>query len=348
MSMDNIQNLILKNGLKILFGLIILITFLYILSPFIIPATLGAILAMAFSPFVEFFIKKGLSRKNSLRLLSLIIFLIGVIPSAMFFIRGSQIITQMIKDPEGIANSKKIMLKLEAIIHKFSSFYGIPQDTLMNRIENMTQLATDFFLNLFSSFMSQIPDFALLSIITFFSFYFFLEKEEAIRQLFDQYFFFSEKNGNKFISMMKSCCKEVFFSNVLTGIIQAIIVSIGTLIFGVGDFFLIFFITFIASFIPIIGAGPIALIISFYTLLNNQYVAGIALMVIAVLAGISDNIIRPYIASLGTTEVPAFIGFMAVIGGVIIFGLPGLFLAPLVAAITFGMIPIFFDEYFKS
>lgn len=43
----------------------------------------------------------------------------------------------------------------------------------------------------------------------------------------------------------------IFFTNIITGIIQATIVSLGAFFFEVGDFFLVFFITFSVSFIPI-------------------------------------------------------------------------------------------------
>lgn len=345
MKASNIQDLVLKNGLKFAFAVIIFFTFLYILSPFIIPIVLGGILAMAFDPFVGYFVKKGLSLKRSMQLLSFVIFLMGVIPTAFFFIRGSKVITVMVKDPQGIFNKDMIYQRADHVIGKLSAFSGLSNETLTAQFQGLMNSASDFILELFSALISQIPDMALASVITILAFYFFLGNGPQIRDLFNRYFFFSSDNEEKFVKMVKSCCREVFFSNFLTGVIQACVVSLGALIAGVGDFFLIFFATFIFSFVPVIGAAPVAFLISLYAFFTQDYVAGIIMLVISGVAGLSDNLVRPYLASLGTVEVPAFIGFMAVIGGVIIFGLPGLFVAPLVASLAFGLVPIFYDEY---
>lgn len=348
MRINNIQDLVLKNGLKLLFAFTILISFAYVLSPFIIPVLLGGILAMAFSPFVGFFMKRGFTRRSSMRLLTFTIFLIGVIPTTLFFVRGSRIITEMIKDKNNIMNSEFLITRVETLIKKVSNIYGLPAETLTEQFHKGVEASSNFLVGTFSGLFSQILDLGLIAIITICSIYFFLRNEEKIRILFNHYFFFTPPNGDRFVKMMRSSCREVFFSNVLTGIIQSLVVSIGSMIAGVGDFFLIFFITFIVSFIPVVGAGPVALILSCYAFIVGNVAGGIILLVITVVAGVSDNIVRPYLASLGSVEVPPFIGFMAVIGGVILLGLPGLFLAPLIASIAFGMMPIFFDEYIKK
>jgi predicted PurR-regulated permease PerM len=46
--------------------------------------------------------------------------------------------------------------------------------------------------------------------------------------------------------------------------------------------------------------------------------------------------------------VSPFIGLLAVVGGVIVMGLPGLFVGPLIASLVFGALPIIFDEYFPK
>lgn len=146
--------------------------------------------------------------------------------------------------------------------------------------------------------------------------------------------------------MFKVCCREIFFSNLITGVLQASIVSIGALIFGVGDFFLVFFITFVFSFIPVIGAAPVAVLIGAICLLEARVGAGLSMMVVEGVAGLSDNIIRPVLGSLGELKAHPLIGFLAVIGGVISFGLPGLFIGPLVVSLSFGALPIIIQEYF--
>jgi predicted PurR-regulated permease PerM len=348
MTIGNLQNLILRNGLKTLFALTILLAFLYILSPFFIPVILGGILAMAFSPYISYFMRKGFSRNQSMQILTLIILLLGIIPTAFFLIRGSHVIMDAANDPESIFSSEFLELRSKEIITMVSSSTGLSAETMSAQLEKLSVRGNKIIFKMFGEIVSEIPNIALISIITILSTYFFLGKEEKVRALFDQYFFFSSHNGQRFIKMMKSSCKEVFFSNFLTGIVQSLVVSIGALVAGVGDFFLVFFTTFIFSFVPIIGAAPVAFALALYAFITRDVSAGIILSFVGMFAGLSDNLIRPFLSSRGNVEVPPFIGFMAVIGGVTILGLPGLFVAPLTATITFGMIPILFDEYMEQ
>lgn len=348
MKSNNFQQIFLQNFLKITFTVAAFISFAYILSPFFIPILIGGILAMAFSPFVKVIMVRGFTRRASLSILSLLMFFIGIIPTGAFFFRGARVISEMAAAINSPFSAQTINQKLDGLIDKFSTIYGIPEATLHNQIDKLIGKISTFIMSTFGNILSQIPDLILISIITLLSFYFFLSNEERIRSLFNNYFFFQKENGNSFIKLLKSSCREVFFSNILTGAIQSVVVSIGSLIAGIGDFFLIFCTTFIFSFVPVIGAGPVAIVIALYSLAINNIYAAIVMFVVAAVAGVSDNIIRPFLASLGTVEVPPFIGFITVIGGVIVFGLPGLFLAPLVASVSFGLVPIISDEYMKQ
>jgi len=90
-----------------------------------------------------------------------------------------------------------------------------------------------------------------------------------------------------------------------------------------------------------------AFIIALYAFfIEKRTGAGVAMSIIGVVSGLADNIVRPYLVSLGEVEVPAFIGFLAVIGGVIVMGLPGLFVGPLLASLMYGALPIIIEEYF--
>ena len=187
-----------------------------------------------------------------------------------------------------------------------------------------------------------------MGFITFLSFCFFLVKEKKIRKLFNRYFYFSKENGDHFILILKTSCREIFVSNVITGVIQALIVAVGALICNIGDFYLVFMFTFICSFIPVIGAAPMAFLIAGMAAIDQRYGAGITMCVVGVISGVSDNILRPYLVSRGEVEVPGVIGLLCIIGGVIVIGLPGLFVGPLFASLFFGALPIIVDEYFSK
>lgn len=346
--MMNIKNQISRNFFKAASAILILASFAYLLMPFLPAMIMGGILALALSSLLQKIESRGFTKKTSLNILMAGIFLIFLAPTLAFLIRGSALLTHAINDPSTMAKLKEIQDHTLQLIDKYAPSFGISLESLQQYIDQGLATVTHFIFNIFSNLLGQIPDLVLFTLIMILSIYFFLFYEIEIRQLYERYFGFQNENGKKFLQVLKSSSREVFLSNVLTGILQASVVTIGAAVFQMGEWFLIFFVTFIASFIPVIGAGPVAFLISLYSFAVGDNVAGIGMLVISVVSGTADNIIRPYLASLGEVEVPGIISFLAVIGGVITMGLPGLFLGPLIASLVFGALPILIDEFFPK
>ena len=337
-----------KNFFKVLITMLIVLSFLYILTPFIIPLLFGGILAMAFSPLVGFFILKGYGRKLTIIVLTLAIFISGALPISIVFIRGTKVVSTFFSQQSIVVIKQSFEDRIYSILDNFSNLNNFEPTSVREKFDSFMTTAGSYLLNVFSNLLSHIPDIILLGFVTTLSFYFFLANEEYIRKFFDRFFYFSKENGDRFIFILKSSCKEVFFSNVLTGFAQASIIASGAFFSGIGDVFIIFICTFFLSFIPFIGAGPFAVSISILAFLEHKTGSGIAMLVVAAISGISDNILRPYLTTFGEVEVHGFITFLAIIGGVLVMGLPGLFFGPLLSLLTFGALPIIMDEFFPE
>ena len=336
-----------KHFFKLATAFFIVIGSIFVLSPFLVPFFFGGMLALALSPFLQAFMRKyNWTKKKALVILSMFLFFVFALPVTIFFIRGSRIIAEFFTKQSVSGITQKTQNYVYGFLDNFSSDHQLEFSMVKEKFDTFLENAGSFILKTFSDLAAQIPDLLLGFLVMMLSFYFFLLKEDQIRRGFDRYFYFSKDHADKFIAVLKSSCREVFFSNVITGVLQSSIVAFGALACGIGDFYILFFFTFIISFIPIIGAAPMAFVIALYAFLNHQTGEGIAMSIIGVVSGVSDNLIRPYLVSLGEVEVPAFIGFLAVIGGVIIMGLPGLFVGPLLASMVYGVLPIIFDEYF--
>lgn len=345
---DILKKYVLKHVFKILFAVTAVGFFIYIMSPFILPIVLGGILAMAITPMVNKMIARGLKPGTSLLLTIVGLGLVGLAPAVVFFIRGSKKITELMAHADFEQLSSKLKISAYSVIDKFSNLYGLDEQFTKEKFDSVVTAVGGFISSTLGDFVSALPEMFMLSFITILSVYFFLKEAPAIRSLFDRYFYFSKKNGDRFVAILEVSCREVFFTNIITGILQAFVVSIASVILGVGDFFLIFFITFVCSFIPVIGAGPVAAALGVICFIESRTVPGIVLMVVAGVAGIADNVVRPLLASRGDVAVHPFVGLLAVIGGVVMFGLPGLFIGPLIASLCFGALPIIIEEYFPQ
>ncbi len=345
---ENLVNLVLRNFFKFTFTLIILSLFFYLLMPFIISIVLGGILAMALIPFVDFFMRRGLKRNTSLLLFSFLLAVAGLIPTVAFVVRGSRIVSEQLHESNFSEYSDKLTTSSHHLMDKFSRLYSLDKTILRTKVNQLVVFTGKYVTETFNNWLSELPNIIMMGLITIISMYCFLRDSDKIRLLFDRYFNFNQSNGNKFIRMSKISCREVFFANIITGLLQSLIVAAGAYFFNVGDIFLVFFMTFVFSFIPIIGAAPMAAVLGVICFIDGSVGSGIGMMVIAAFSGVADNLIRPFLGSIGEVNVHPFIGLLAVIGGVILFGLPGLFIGPLIASISFGALPIIIDEYFPQ
>ena len=346
--MKKITNKFEKSFLKYLTAFVILVACAYIFLPFMPPIIMGAVLALALAPAQNFLMRKKLSQIKSLLTIVLGILFLAFAPTLVFFIRGSKMVNEYINNPEFIEKLKSLQAQLVVKFHDWAPMIGLKPEEIDAHVQGVATKAGGFFLSLFGSVVAQVPDISLFVIIMLISLWVFLSSGEKIRKLFDRYFNFSKANSDKFIQVMIVSSKTVFFSNVLTGLIQAAFVTVGSLIFGVGDWFLVLFITFISSFIPVIGAGPVAFALAIYSFLTGDTMSGIGLVVVGVISGAIDNILRPFLVTSKEVDVPALISLLAVMGGVGAFGLKGLFLGPFITSVAFGVLPLIFDEHFSE
>jgi predicted PurR-regulated permease PerM len=83
-----------------------------------------------------------------------------------------------------------------------------------------------------------------------------------------------------------------------------------------------------------IGAVPILVLATIWLFWSGATGWGVFLIVIAVIAGTLDNVLRPWLIKQGAAEIPLLLIFIGVIGGLIAFGLIGIFIGPLILAVT--------------
>nr|BDT27682.1 AI-2E family transporter [Bacteriovorax sp. HI3] len=344
---NGFHELFFRNFFKLATAFVIAAGFLYVLSPFIIAFFFGGMLALALSPFVAKFMKEySWSKKKALNVVSAALFFLIAVPFGIFFMRGARIISEFFTKQSLSTLTQTTQESVYKFIDQLAVSNHLESEMVKEKFNTFITTAGTLIFKTFSDMVTQIPDLLLGVLVMNLSFYFFLLKEDEIREIFDRYYYFSKDHSNRFINVLKSSCREVFLSNVITGILQSTIISLGALACGLGDFYIVFFLTFIISFIPVIGAAPMAFALAIIAFVEKRTGAGIAMAIIGTFAGVADNLVRPYLVSLGEVEVPAFIGFLAVIGGVYVLGLPGLFVGPLLASLVYGALPIIVEEYF--
>ncbi len=123
---------------------------------------------------------------------------------------------------------------------------------------------------------------------------------------------------------------------VLTALIQATLAGVGLTIAGVPATALLTAVTFMLCLAQV---GPALVLVPavIWLYVNGRPLWGTVLLVFTVLAMTVDNIIRPLFIKRGA-NLPLVMVFAGVIGGLIAFGIVGLFIGPVVLAVTYTLL----------
>lgn len=144
-------------------------------------------------------------------------------------------------------------------------------------------------------------------------------------------------HGEKVVLLAGNAIRGVALGVVLTALIQSVLAGAGLAIAGVPFPGLLTAFMFMLA-VAQIGPAPVlipAVIWYFYT--SDSTVAPFVLLAWAVFVGVIDNVIRPILIQRGG-DMPLLMVFAGVVGGLLSFGLIGIFLGPVVLAVVYTLL----------
>lgn len=289
----------------------------FLLKSFLTAIAFAAVTAFLWHP-AHFRFKQKISENWSATIITLITALIVI----FIVISGASIV---------MAEFSKIYLyfsKLD-IPHKFSS-----SPEIANAINDVTRFFLSKIIAGLSEFASKLPHVFLSMFIYFITLFFFL------------------KDGNKLVKWVKkniplnSQKKEHLYNDLnnyahafinvwlLIGILQAVVATVGFLLFGLSYALLAGIVAAALSIIPVIGPYAMYIPVSIILILNGNSVTGIGILAYGLTLGsILDYGLRPFLASKWSTVHPMII-LLGIFGGIAALGLSGFIIGPMLLIIV--------------
>lgn len=339
--------------IRILYIVILTLALFVLVSPFIIPVIFAGTVALTLYPLQLRLESKGLKSNLASALLTSLFGIIISIPLFFFVMKGTLAVTsrlekmalnEKIKDQGVHQIVTEVRHDFNILIQKYASKYEFLNFLTEKKIDQYLSMVNNFLLRFFQDFLGSIPTLFILLLIMILCTYSFLHNAQSVRNFFQKVTGFSEHRMKELINIFIKDSRQVYLSNIATGGIQSLMVATGVSLLGLGDFFLVFFITLILSFIPVVGAAPVAFIFAIMAFLKGNTTAAIFLAVLGAVTGVVDNFLRPWLTTFGESKIPPIVAFICVIGGALLFGFPGLFIGLLIGSYAYDTLPIFWDE----
>ncbi len=148
--------------------------------------------------------------------------------------------------------------------------------------------------------------------------------------------------GDQAITLAGQAIRAVALGVVGTALVQTALAGIGLAASGVPFAGLLTAIAFMLC-IAQIGALPILLPAAGWAFWQGATGWGVFLVVWSVVVASMDNVLRPWLIQRGA-KLPLLLIFAGVIGGLLAFGLVGLFLGPVVLAVTYKLLTAWVEE----
>jgi predicted PurR-regulated permease PerM len=340
---DPITRDITRTILAVLFITILITVSFWILRPFLTSIVWAAIIVVATWPILlkiqAFFMgRRGLA----VTVMTIVLLMVVVVPLILGIIAivgKADEISSRIKTlsaftiPPPPAWVSNIPVGGRKLAERWQQYAALSQEELAGQIIPYAQAALRWFVAQAGSIAAMILQF-LLTVIMAAVMYAKGEAAAAGVRKFARRL--AGERGEESAVLAAKACRGVALGIVVTAIIQSGIGGIGLFVAGVPAASVL---TAIMFMLCLAQLGPILVLIPAVIWLywSGQALWGTVLLIVTIFAAATDNFLRPILIKKGV-DLPLLLIFAGVIGGLIAFGVIGLFIGPVVLAVTLTLL----------
>lgn len=216
---------------------------------------------------------------------------------------------------------------------------------LSGQITAVAQRASSFLITQTQSFISGLFGLFLGFLIMGVTLFYFFKDGEVMAQKILALSPLPRRYEKQLLVHLHGMTKATLYGTFLTAIVQGVVGGIGFAISGLGQPILWGTVMAFLALIPYIGTGFIWFPASIILLATGHTGAAIFLFLWGVfVVGTIDNFLRPYLIG-SHSKSDSLLTFLVVLGGVIVWGFPGVVFGPFVLTMLTALVEIYQQEY---
>lgn len=145
----------------------------------------------------------------------------------------------------------------------------------------------------------------------------------------------ARRDARRFAAAFVETGRGLLIGIGLTGLVQAALAGAAFAVLGAPRALALAFLTFFASFVPIVGTGVVWLPVALGLWVTGRQSEAIGLLIWSVLVvSTIDNVLRPVLSRFGRIDMHVLPLLVSMVGGLVVLGGWGLLLGPLVLRLT--------------
>ena len=310
--------------------------------PYATPALFACVIAIVFYPLHQRIQRTFRSRNLSAVASTVITLVLTVVPLAFLLLAVSHELSDLYRSLATKSGSGGVIAYLlngaERIVSWAGRHFPLPavdlHGVLLRSLESVSASLVRFGASLVSNAFSFIANSVIALVILFFLY---RDGETGVSRALAA-LPFPEDRLLELRTRISSTVVSNFYGGVVVGALQGTLTGISFWALGLDSPVLWGVVTGFFSLVPLVGSGVVWVPASIVLLLTGHPVKAIILVALGVaLIGTIDNVVRPLIIQK-SVHLHTVLVFFALLGGVQLFGVLGLFVGPVILSVTAALI----------
>jgi predicted PurR-regulated permease PerM len=305
----------------ILLGLV-LVLFAWIARPYLPSVVLGGLLAIVLHP-VQRRLAPRIGPARSAFALTIGVLAVAVVPLALLALHATSAIGGFLED-EWPATAARL--------HEYLA--GGPLGVVSEATDSLVQSLAGGVARLAGELVIAVPNQVIQLFLLSAGFYYLVLDGPRVVAWLERASPFSAADTAALVTTVRETTRGVLIGVVGTGLVQGGLTTLALLVFGVPAAVALGILAGLLSIVPMLGTTPVTVGAVIYLASGARTEAAVGMTIAALLIGVSDNLVRPYLMHVATPHQHPLLILLGVFGGATAFGAPGVFVGPVLAALA--------------
>ena len=322
--------------------ILVLLATLWMMMPFVLAVLMGGILSLMLRPLFLKLQTKKLGPKVSAALVTVGVVILIIVPIVL-------LVSVAVKQGIAVGNSMKDngSISIKDLTDQVGEWRPIKvmfespeafETQAREWIQNAGKAATAAILGIAGS----IPEFLVQLILASIACFFLLVDGKRFMEWSASRIPLSSDVRKEVAASFCDTAISTIWATLAGAATQSVIMLCTFFALGVPAAFLACGMTFVLSWIPLVGCSPVWILGGIYLLTQGFVLKALIIVILGLGAGITDNIIRPAILK-GRSKIHPLVSLLAIFGGISFFGIMGVFIGPVLAAVLISLLQIWPD-----
>lgn len=320
------------------------VLFLWMIRSLLVPVALGAIFALILYPLKRRIVRKWPKLEGAASIgLTVGAVVLVVIPFGLVAVRVVVSVQAFLSGGLGQITGRM----QDFATRHFSGIaeaLSLPVERLrtgaIDAAQRIAGAIGDFAGNVATSLPGQIVDVFLFVLALYFSL---RDGAAAIRWVL-RLLPFATRDTDQLFDSIRRTVHGALVGQLVVSLVQGGMTILALYIFKVPGALMFGILAMLLSVLPLVGTMPVTLGATIYLLASGRTGAAVGMGVAAVVIGVSDNVIRPWVQSVDTRMHP-LVTLLALFGGIELMGWTGVFLGPVIAAMATWAIALYAHDH---